>query len=101
MNYENAVKLVEKVYTENYKLILLNLSTDAIITLANLQNQNITRTMTNETILKLSSMQPHQQVGYLSNPMLQFMIEQPMIKTTNKIQPKTNNYREYRNNRMD
>ncbi len=79
MNYDNAVKLIKNNYNTQEKLIISSLSYDAIITLGKLQTQNINRTMTDQTILKLSSMQPHQQAGYLSNPLLQFMIQQCSI----------------------
>ena len=75
MNYDDAVTLVKNDYGSQANDILNSLCHDAIITLGNLHNQNIKRQINSATLVRLSTMEPHRQVGYLSNPLLEFMIQ--------------------------
>lgn len=75
MDYSAASECVKLNYRSQYNLLLNSLCQDAIITLSDLCDQRMQRELSNETIKKLSLMEPHQQCGYITNPLLQYMID--------------------------
>ena len=75
MNYNEAVILVRNDYGSQADDIIKSLCEEAIITLGQLNKQNVKRQINNFTLARLSAMEPHKQAGYLANPLLQFMLE--------------------------
>lgn len=75
MNYDQAADVVKSNYAVQAPKLLSSLSQEAIITLAGLCNQNIIRQISDFTIFRISSMEPHRQSGYLANPFLQMMLD--------------------------
>ena len=74
MNYADAVLIVTNNYSLQSDLLISSLDPQAIITLAQLCNQNTNRSMTTATIARLSKMEPHRQCGFLANPFLEWII---------------------------
>ncbi|QKF93993.1 hypothetical protein QKU48_gp0535 [Fadolivirus algeromassiliense] len=75
MNYTHAKNVVILNYPLNATKLIESLSQEAIITLAGLCNQNVKRIINDNTIIRLSTMEPYKQCGYLSNPFLQWAID--------------------------
>lgn len=76
MDYDTAVTLISEHYGPQMDRIKQLLSKEAIITLGNLKKQGVERKISEFTLVKLSKMEPHQQSGYLANPLMAFLIEQ-------------------------
>ena len=87
MNYQDAVVIVKNNYSSQIDLLTKSLSPEAIITLAQLCNQNINRSFTDATIFRLSAMEPHRQSGFLANPFLEWIIGNCMTKAPQVPQP--------------
>lgn len=74
MNYQEAVVVVKDNYNSQ-ATSLLNLSEEAVITLANLCQENTKRHLTENTINRLSTMEPYRQAGYIANPFMEFLMD--------------------------
>jgi hypothetical protein len=92
MNYTEACDIVKTNYTQ-HDLLITQLCTQSIITLAQLYKQNIKRNISPYTIERLSKMAPHEQSGYIANPLLQFClsVEPPKYEPVDSLvaKPKT------------
>jgi hypothetical protein len=75
MDYDGAVNLITSYYGQQMDRLVQYLSRDAIIALGNLQQQGVKRQISDRTLMRLSAMEPHRQVGYLTNPLLEFLIQ--------------------------
>lgn len=71
MNFEEAQSIVKK----NYSASVLKLSEEAIITLAQLYNENTKRHLTDYTVEKLLTMTPYKQSCYIANPFMEFLMD--------------------------
>lgn len=76
MNFEQASHIVKTIYTTQADKLISSLCPEAICTLAILHGKNIRRQFSDHTIDKLSQMEPHRQCGFLTNPLMEFMIGQ-------------------------
>lgn len=75
MDYDSSVNLITSYYGQQMDKIVQYLSRDAVIALGNLQQQGVKRQISDRTLIKLSTMEPCRQVGYLTNPLLEFLIQ--------------------------
>lgn len=82
MDYSTATECIKLHYTTQYDLLIKNLCQDAIITLGNLCKEHIQRPMSNETIKRLSVMEPDRQCGWIANPLIQSIIDSYVMKFT-------------------
>src|ERR1700679_322910 len=75
MDYSTASTIINETYGHQANMLTTNLCSDAIITLAKLfKEQNIKRQINDDTITRLSAMDPNKQCGYLANPLLQLIL---------------------------
>jgi hypothetical protein len=92
MDYTEACDIVKSNYTQ-YDVLISQLCTQSIITLGQLYKQNIKRNMSPYTIDRLAKMAPHEQAGYIANPLLQFClsVEPPKYESVDSLisKPKT------------
>lgn len=95
MEFNESIEIIKTAYPNNAHKILSSLSPEAICTLASLyKNENVTRQMSDCTINKIATMEPHQQEGYITNPFLQYLIESYLasvmsVKQSHTIQTQT------------
>jgi len=75
MDYDSAVNLMSDYYGAQMEKITQCLSRDAIIALGQIRQQGVERRISNMTLVRLSTMEPYKQVGYITNPLMQFLID--------------------------
>jgi len=85
MDYSAATECVRLHYTSQYDLLIKNLCQEAIITLGDLCKQHVQRQFLNDTVKRLSAMEPHRQCGWIANPFLQSIIDNYVLQVTNGV----------------